>query len=191
MNISFYYSVLDFDNFNQLIEYEQAFFQAFVKLDNPLLHKIWAWDYEKKRIKNLIPYEDQIVYLCHDQDNNLLGAMSVNLNQELNQFSQFGFKIESTNHKFAEIMVMFKHPEYRSPWWKFYNKFIKYAYKHLQQYEVKEIYTNCGTERLLKTYQRGSWQLIDTKFIWQDVRYFLKLNLLAPETVHLFQEIKL
>lgn len=191
MNISFSYSILNHDNFNQLIKYERDFFKAFIKLDNPLLHKIWEWDYENQRIKTRIPYEDQIVYLCHDQDNNLLGAMSVNLNQKLNQFSQFGFKIDPTNLKFAEIMVMFKHPDYCSPWWTFYNKFIKYAYKNLQQYEVKEIYTTCGTERLLKTYQRGSWKLIGTNFIGQDVRYFLKLNLLAPETLNLFQEIQL
>ena len=189
--MNYQFSLLDINNQQQLIDYEKVFFQAFYSLDSPLLHKIWQWDYSRQRLRTLIPYQEQIVFLCFDHQSHLLGAMAVNLSQEVNQFSEFGFKIQEEKIKIAEILTMFKHPDYHSFWWKFYNKFIKYAYQHLEQLGVKKIYTNCASIRLMRTYQRGSWQLIETKMIGEDVRYFLELDLFAPQTRKLYCEVNL
>ena len=183
------YSLLNFDRFEQLIQYEEAFFQAFMEIDKPLLHNIWQWDYKNKRLKTLISYENQRIYLCHDEENNLIGAMSININQQLHQFSQFGFQIEKKIPPFGEVLVMFKNPAHSIPWWRYYNNFIKYTYKHLQESKIYELYMTCASERLLHFYLRGSWKLLDTKFIGEEVRYFLRLNLFAAENIDLVKNI--
>lgn len=164
------YQILDTNNKQEIAEFEHAFFESFVNIDNRLIHTIWDWDFNEQRLKTRIPYPHQIISILRDNENTLVAALAAGHGADKNQFAEFGFQPHPDHTNYIECMAAFIHPASKlSPYQ--YGKFIMLSIENTFHH-FEHHYFTCG-KRQLKLYLRMGFTLLESKVINDEIRHFL------------------
>ena len=170
--------ILNAEDEAQVVRYERAFYDAFIVLrHNRLIHKIWDWDHEKKRLKTRIPYECQILFAWISAENRLMAGWGINTSGDHFQAGAFGFSPRAERGTWCEGIAFFTVEHYRIPGHLFARSFLRgFCYPELARRGFRMLYTTCA-EKPLPAYLRMGLTLIEQTVIEDQARYFLELDL--------------
>jgi hypothetical protein len=99
---------LDARNPAAVLEYERAFYHAFMRTpENRLVHQLWAWNYAEQRVATRIPYDEQVVFLGRNAAGQLETAMATNLAMRSLQSATYGFLPPADASGCCEILTFF------------------------------------------------------------------------------------
>lgn len=174
LSLSQKFVILDTDNVQNTDKFERSFFESFVNTDNQLIHKIWDWDFSQKRLKTRISYDKQIIYALIDNDQNIVASIAVNIDSNQNQFGEFGFTLPSKTLKYCEVLTLFMHPQRVLSVFQL-GDFVDLCTKDSASRGFHQTYATCG-KKLLRLYQRIGCELLDSKVIDREDRYFIQLS---------------
>ena len=183
MNDGTFYGVLDPADLEQVAEYEQDFYRAYVGLtDNRLVRLIWEWDDTERRLRTRIPYQDQIVYCWREGTGRLIGAMAVSISAERGlQSASFGFSPPGSagGGRVCEILNVMSagsgHVWTRAT----YTGFIRnFGYRDLAARGYDVAYATC-TRRRLRPYLLLGAELLDRRSVAGEERMFLRWPIAA------------
>ncbi|HEY8401186.1 MAG TPA: hypothetical protein VIK89_07990 [Cytophagaceae bacterium] len=170
-----FFSLLDLTNTPSVIDFEKAFYKAFVNLhSNQLVRKIWDWDKENERLKTKISYENQVIFTWKNPKGEIKCATAVNINNNLSQFANFGFKVpDNKQGKYCEVLTLFTQNIERTNGIRLDRFFLRgFCIAHLQHQGYNYILSTCA-QRPLNTYLRWGWEIVDEATIENEKRYFL------------------
>ncbi|MDH3973341.1 MAG: hypothetical protein OEV42_03585 [Deltaproteobacteria bacterium] len=167
--------LLDTSNPVALRDYEERFYQAFIKLEKQaLIRQIWRFDDQNRRIETKIPYSDQAIFNFLEKDH-IFGAVACNVGQKKFQYSEYGFHF-STNKdnetiRICEILTLFS------------TKNIIHGKKGIKVCQM--LFKHGFTDVLATTAPRPlplhkrilKFDVIDTTVIDGETRYFIHINL--------------
>jgi hypothetical protein len=174
LSLSQEFVILNTDSVDNIDKFEKSFFDSFVNVDNQLIHQIWDWDFPKRRLKTRISYNKQIIYALIDNDQNIVASIAVNIDSNQNQFGEFGFTLPSKTLNYCEVLTLFLHPQSGLSVFQL-SDFVDLCTKDSASRGFHQTYATCG-KKLLKLYQRIGCDLLDSKMIERENRYFIRLN---------------
>lgn len=88
-------------------DYERGFYRGFIKNSNPGIRAIWHWDDEGKRLRTLIPYQEQKILYVRDENGEVSTGVALNVGLKAFQSEEYGFARPPDDHKWFEILVVF------------------------------------------------------------------------------------
>jgi hypothetical protein len=174
LSLSQKFVILNTDSVDNIDKFEKSFFDSFVNINNKLIHQIWDWDFSQKKLKTRISYNKQIIYTLIDNDQNILASIAVNMDSNTNQFSEFGFSLPSKTSNYCEVLTLFIHPRSSLSVFQL-SDFVNLCTKDSASRGLHQTYATCG-KKLLRLYQRIGCDLLDSKVIDREDRYFIRLN---------------
>lgn len=161
----------------QIEIYEKAFYKAFSPLThNRLIHSLWLWDHELKRLSTRIGYDQQIIFVHWRDIDSIDCAFAVNLLGEGFQSAHFGFSAPEQNHphkhlKNCEFLVLFSLAN------KNVNslpiRYMKTVFAMLRERGLQRGYATTA-RKTLPYYLRRGGKVIETKMIEGEERLFLE-----------------
>ncbi len=167
-------------NESEIIDFEESFFKAFVNIENNrLIRKIWIWDFKNNRLKTKIPYKDINIMTWRDSKNNIKCAVAANLNNEISQFSEFGFKPPQDKAiNYAEILTIFTGELNRTNGIRLDRFFLRgCCIPFMFDKGYHGLFSTCAIKPL-ETYKRWGWIVIDEAILDNEKRYFLYYDIL-------------
>jgi hypothetical protein len=99
--------LLDRNNPDQIREFEENFYQAFLPYDNPAIRELWIWDDQLKRLKTKIPYEEQDIFFVRDRSGKMRTACAFNTAMRSFQSEVYGFNWPPKTESWIEILTLF------------------------------------------------------------------------------------
>lgn len=162
--------VLDTTDSAQVLEYETAFHDAFVRVtSNRLVHQLWAWDYENRRLATRIPYSDQVVCVWRNGDGALHTAIAFNTAMREFQSSYFGFGPAGDTAGCFEVLTFFSTGPRSIAW---LTTLWRECLDLLSSMHLKVGYATTA-RRPMRLYRIGGWRVLEEKEIEGEMRYFL------------------
>lgn len=158
----------------ELLVFEQAFYQAFIKMtSNRLIRNLWNWDHEQRRLSTKIPYSEQEIYLLKDANGRIASAASCNMGMSRFQSEAFGFKKPFQHEKYFEVLTLFSgsgHP-------------IKSRCELLES--ARDMFFHRGyrfafatsSQKTLPMYRRLGMEVLRETLFELEKRYFLRIDL--------------
>lgn len=170
--MNFSYEVLDTSNQEKVLEYENALYRAFVNTEIKTLDQIWIFDHEKKRLRTIIPYDSQKIFVARNGDK-LTSGIAININvNEMFQLEIQGFTIPKSKGV-AEGLGIFNFPELTE-----YKPVAlilkKYAFKIVRDLGICTVYSTCSQKKL-RGYLFMGWKLLDEKTFRGEKKYLLEV----------------
>lgn len=173
------------------LNYEQGFFTSFERVkSNRLVHELWLWDFEARRLRTRIPYEDQWVFAMRDGAGAVQAALAFNVSMKAFQSSAYGFVAPADTQGCFEVLTFFD-PSDRALGFKYrlWNGCLRVLHEH-------GFHTGFATTapRPLPVYRRVGWEVLRQAEISGEQRYFLRYSMAgqgqssgvvtaAPETI--------
>jgi len=154
-------------------EYERLFYTSFLKAsNNRLVHTLWAWDHDTRRLATRIGYEDQMIFGARDGTGRLESAIAFNVLLKDFQSLAFGFPPPRDSTGCFEVLTFFSR-----------NSSLQlqlHLWSHcLGQMTVRGFHTAFATtaHRPLKSYVRIGWKAIGRGLVNGEERSFLSYDL--------------
>ncbi len=92
MSSAYLFERLDLTDADVRQSYEHAFFTSFERVtSNRLIHTLWCWDHDGRRLATRIPYEDQAVFAMRGPGGKVEAALAFNIAMKQFQSEAFGF----------------------------------------------------------------------------------------------------
>lgn len=168
------YEVLDPSDAEAVIEYERAFYQAFIRLTgNRLIRRLWVWNDSAERLASPIPYHEQVVFIERDADGAIETAMATNTSMRAWQASAFGFGDGIDTDGVCELLTFFTAGDHRLEQ---KLRFVSACFSVLRERGFHTTYATTAP-RPLPSYRRIGGELLDECEIENEMRYFLRFDL--------------
>lgn len=157
-----------------IVQYEQAFYQAFCNIThNRLIRTLWCWDTDQQRLATRIGYEHQRIYIGCDEQGEIAMAIAVNTQLQEYQSSAFGFPAPASKQGQCELLAFFA-----------INKRSLQHTLHFWRGCFKDL-SACGyhtgfassAARLVPVYSRAGGEILDTRVITGEPRFHWKFAL--------------
>lgn len=150
---------VDIHNEKDMIQLEQAMYQAFKKYPAEMFEGIWAFDHEQQRIRTLVPYTGQkiVAAVVNDQ---IVGASLMNLNMECEtQLEKIGFDFPKQQGKTAEGLALFSNKIFVG------RKVVlidlmQHTNKTLREMDIQNCFISCDKKHVY-AYQQAGFSIID------------------------------
>lgn len=150
------------DDPDQLIQFEQAMYEAFSNYRESIFDNLWVFDHASKRLRTLVPYVGQRIVVA-EVKGKLIGAVQINLDMETElQIEKIGFVVPKQQGKTGEILSLFANQQMvglNMVMW----DLVTFADKMLRSQGVKIIWGSCD-ESLVVPYQTLGFRNIDTTY---------------------------
>jgi hypothetical protein len=156
--------------------YEQAFFTSFERVkSNLLIHSLWLWDFETRRLATRIPYEDQWIFAMRNPDGEVEAALAFNVAMTTFQSLAYDFAPPAETEGCFEVLTFFN-PADRELGFKF-----RLWGECLRVLGARGFHTGFATTapRPLGLYRRIGWKLVQQAEIAGEQRFFLRYS--VPE----------
>ena len=164
--------ILDTSAAEKVAEYETAFYDAFARVtSNRLIHQLWVWDYENRRLATRIGYEDQTILVWRDGAGKLHTAIAFNTGMHEFQSAYFGF-YPPADAQF-EVLTFFTSEPRTIAW---LTMLWSECLDVLSLLNLKVGYATTA-HRPMRLYRMGGWQVVAEKEIEGERRYFLRNEL--------------
>ncbi len=171
---AFCFSVLDPADPVQVASYERAFYEAFVRVQtNRLIHTLWNWDHDARRLATKIPYADQLIFILLNEGGVVETGLACNVALRQFQSSAFGFSPHDNGEPSLEILTFFSVSE---PSFTVKIRFWAACVHQMAARGYARAYATTA-QRPLRSYQRLGFQLLEEKQISAEWRYFLQYPL--------------
>jgi hypothetical protein len=165
---------IDLSDQQQLINYERAFYNSFVKVEsNRLVRQLWLWDRQAKRLATCIPYGDQIIYALWTAQGDIDTGFAVNTTLKAFQSVAYGFPPPVDPAGSCEILTFFSVTDRRAA---VKIKFWQQCSQELARLGFHTAYATCAPHPL-KTFCRVGGQVLAEADIQKERRFFLKFSL--------------
>ena len=151
--------------------YEEAFFTSFERVkSNRLIHDLWCWDHQSRRLATRIPYEDQAVFGMRSAGGDVEAALAFNVALKRFQSNAFGFPLPNDGQGCFEVLTFFN-PSDRDVGFKF-----RLWHECLRVLGSEGFHTGFATTapRPLRRYLRIGWKLVKQVEVSGEQRFFLR-----------------
>lgn len=162
-------------------EYERLFYASFLKVSsNRLVHTLWAWDHDARRLATRIGYEDQLVFGALNDAGALQSAIAFNVRMRSFQAIAFGFEPPRDPRGCFEVLTFFS----RGSSLKLQLDLWTHCLAQMAWRRYHKAYATTARHPL-KSYLRIGWSLEKQSVIGAEERFFLAYDLsaLCGETV--------
>jgi hypothetical protein len=154
--------------------YEQGFFTSFERVkSNRLVHTLWLWDFDSRRLRTRIPYEDQWVFGMRNAAGEVEAALAFNVAMTAFQSRAFDFAPPAETAGCFEVLTFFN-PADRELEFKYrlWHESVRVLGQH-------GFHTGFATTapRPLGLYRRIGWQLVQQAEIAGEQRFFLRYSI--------------
>jgi hypothetical protein len=154
--------------------YEQGFFTSFERVkSNRLVHTLWQWDFENRRLRTRLPYDDQWVFGMRNADGDVEAALAFNVAMADFQSRAFGFQPPAETGGCFEVLTFFN-PADRELGFKY-----RLWHECLRVLGEHGFHTGYATTapRPLGLYRRIGWKVLRETEISGEQRFFLGYSL--------------
>ena len=157
-------------------EYERLFYASFLKVStNRLVHTLWAWDHDARRLAARIGYGDQIVFGARNPPGRLESAIAFNLTLNTFQSTAFGFRPPRDSAGCCEVLTLFS----RDSNLKLQLDLWSHCRREMTRFGFHTAYATTA-RRPLKSYLRIGWKCTGQAVINGEERFFLSYDFTAP-----------
>lgn len=169
------FTILDITDSNEVANYEKALYRAFSDTDIKTLDAIWKFDIPNKRLKTMIPYRSQDVYIAK-LDGAIIAGAAINFDiKKKLQLERFGFTIDKTEKHICEGLGIFNLQVFSG-----LNpvalQLRDICYDHLRDKKIKKVYGTCS-QRRLRGYQVQGFSVMNERIFMDEKKYLLMIEL--------------
>ncbi|HMU65856.1 MAG TPA: hypothetical protein PKE57_01845 [Cellvibrionaceae bacterium] len=166
--------LLDLGDDTAVVQYEQAFYQAFYTLThNRLIRTLWHWDLDQQRLATRIGYEHQRIYVGRDMQGEIAMAIAVNTELQLYQSGAFGFPKPAHTTGQCELLAFFAinnhHLQHTLHFW-------RSCFKDLSACGFHTGFASSAA-RLVPVYSRAGGEILDKTVLEGEQRFHWKFDL--------------
>lgn len=158
---------VDINNQDDILQLEQAMYQAFNKYPVELFKGIWEFNHELKRTRTLVPYTGQKI-LAAVLNDRIIGASLMNLDMAVEtQLEKIGFTFQKEQGKTAEGLAIFSNKIFVG------RKLVlmdlmEQTNKALQALDIQTCFISCDKKHLYAYQQVGFSMMDKVSFNGQD-----------------------
>jgi hypothetical protein len=143
------------DNSHDIRGYEEAFYQAFLPIDNPGIREIWLWDDAARRLRTKVSYSEQQILITRSPAGIITGGLAFNTAGRVFQSAEYGFDRPAAEPPWVEVLTSFHTATDRL----LARRVAGHARCLLAAHGASCAYGTCSA-RILKVRQRAGWQSV-------------------------------
>lgn len=172
------FSLLDNTDGEAVAHYERSLFRAFFPHYDAVFPLIWHIDREKRRLRSMIPYADQDIFIGR-LNGAVIAGVSINYAvHKLLQLEMLGFTVDKTQHDICEGRALFSLQMFAGAG-SVLARLGEFAYASLVRKHIKKIFGTCSP-KMLRGYRHFGFTVIAEGTIMQRRRYLLEKAVERP-----------
>ncbi|MDX5320026.1 MAG: hypothetical protein LPK45_03030 [Bacteroidota bacterium] len=162
------------DDHQGLLQFERDFYKAYQTIPKQkLIRQIWNWNDEQKRISLKCPYDDCALFVWQENGVPTFYVGGTFDQTVFSQFKYYGFETPDGINQYCEVFTLFATPLLRTSIFEIDALFLQTSCFHYSKSKgVYHVLATC-TGRMLSLYTRWGWEILSSRVIEGEERYFI------------------
>ncbi len=171
-------SLIDPNNLQAIESFEKSFYTAYRNIEQQkLIRQIWVWDDKEERIALRCPLESSTIFAWLENGIPSFYAVGTFDRTVFSQLDYYGFqKPEGVGH-YCEVFTIYATTNLEASIFEIEKIFLKpFCYEYAKEQGATQLLATCS-KAMLTLYKRWGWDVLDTKSIEGEERFFIQLTL--------------
>lgn len=167
--------MLDHTDTAAVTTFEKHFYTAFAAIEQQhLIRQIWNWDDDAARIGLKSPLSSTTVFVWNKEENPCFYVAGSFDSNRFSQLEFYGFRKPEDDGCYGEVFTLFSTPWIQASLYEIENSFLEpFCYEYARQQGITHLLATCS-RRLLPLYRKWKWEVLETKLIGSEERYFIR-----------------